>query len=274
MSTNFKSGNVEIREKRLKTVLTFQGKASELAEQGSQGKLKIGKFCYGQCGDCQEGCGKMLVYGIRDAAVISHAPIGCFATISGNYKECQGVADNRKKGKFNHHAICTNIQEKDTIYGAGEKLRTAIRQAKERYNPKVIFITSSCASGIIGDDIPGIAAEMQDEVGVPVVSIACEGFKSKIWSTGWDVGFNAILRAVVKPPEKKDEDVINIFNFAGTDRFTRLLGVIGLRPHYLPSVTTRAFTVYLRLRLQLHSESELQINGSARLQSLPAEKIR
>ena len=44
MSTNFIAGRVEIREKRLKTVLTFQGKASELAEQGSEGKLKIGKF--------------------------------------------------------------------------------------------------------------------------------------------------------------------------------------------------------------------------------------
>lgn len=238
MSTNFNSSRVEIREKRLKTVLTFQGKASELAEKGHEGKLKIGKFCYGQCGDCQEGCAKGLVYGIRDAAVVSHAPIGCFATIAGNYQECQGIADNRNKGKFDHHAICTNIQEKDTIYGAGEKLRTAIRQAKKRYNPKVIFVSSSCASGIIGDDIQGIASEMQEEVGVPVVSLACEGFKSKIWSTGWDAGFNAILRAVVKAPEKKDEDIVNIFNFAGTDRFTRLLGLINLKPHYLPYVTT------------------------------------
>ncbi len=43
--------------------------------------------------------------------------------------------------------------EKDTVYGGIEKLKTTIDEAYRRFNPKVIFVTTSCASEIIGDDV-------------------------------------------------------------------------------------------------------------------------
>ena len=44
-------------------------------------------------------------------------------------------------------------------------MRRSVRDAYIRYNPKVIYITTSCASGIIGDDVHSVADEMKD-VGV------------------------------------------------------------------------------------------------------------
>lgn len=229
---------VEIREKRLQTILTYHGDAKGLVEGSEKNELKIGRFNFSQCGNCQQGCAIMQVYSVLDAAVVSHSPIGCYAGISANYFTNTNVAQMRGKRDFHHHGICTNIQESDTIYGGINKLRHAVDEAYKRYNPKVIYITTSCASGIIGDDVQSLAEEMTDELGIPVFAVECEGFKSRIWSTGFDASFNAVLNAAVKPPKKKQEDLVNIFNFNGIDSFSPLLKTIGLRPNYLIETRT------------------------------------
>lgn len=229
---------VEIREKRLQTILTYNGDAKGLVEGSEKNSLKIGRFGFSQCGNCQEGCALMQVYSVHDAAVVVHSPLGCFGGIALRYLTFQKVAQNRGKKDFTHHAICTNIQESDTIYGGAEKLRKTVHEAYERYNPKTIYITTSCASGIIGDDVQAVAEEMSDELGIPVFAVECEGFKSRIWSTGFDASYNAVLNTALKPPKKKQSDLVNIFNFNGVDTFTPLLQTIGLRPNYLIETRT------------------------------------
>ncbi|MCR5126134.1 MAG: nitrogenase [Treponema sp.] len=229
---------VEIRETRLHTILTYNGDAKDLGKLSKENKLKIGNFKFSQCGNCQEGCAFMQVYSVHDAAVISHSPIGCYANVAERFLGMSNVAPIRGKTFFNHHSLCTNIQESDTIYGGAKKLRHAVEEAYKRYNPKVIYITTSCASGIVGDDVQSVAEEMSEELGIPVFAVECEGFKSRIWSTGFDAAFNGILQTALKPPKKKQNDLVNIFNFSGVDSFTPLLKTIGLRPNYL--VETRS----------------------------------
>jgi nitrogenase molybdenum-iron protein alpha chain len=74
---------------------------------------------------------------------------------------------------------------------------------------------------------------MEEELGYSIAPIYCEGFKSRIWSSGFDAGFHGVLRKLVKPATKRQEDLINIFNFEGTDTFTPLLGRLNLRVNYL-----------------------------------------
>ncbi len=238
MSSKLEDSSVTIRENRLHTILAYHGDASELNEKGKKKELRIGGYGYEQCGNCQEGCAGGEVYAILDAALVKHAPIGCYATVSASCVSEKSTARARKKEDFHNKAICTNILEEDTIYGGSEKLKTAIREAKRRYQPKVIFVTTSCASGIVGDDVQGIAKEMKEETGIPVVVISCEGFKSRIWSTGFDAAFHGILQEVVKKPLRKQEDLVNIFNFEGTDSFTPLLSHLNLRVNYLPAQST------------------------------------
>ena len=101
---------VEIREKRLQTILTYHGDAKGLVEGSEKNELKIGRFNFSQCGNCQQGCAIMQVYSVLDAAVVSHSPIGCYAGISANYFTNTNVAQMRGKKEFNHHIIYTNIQ--------------------------------------------------------------------------------------------------------------------------------------------------------------------
>ena len=70
------------------------------------------------------------------------------------------------------------------------------------------------------------------------MAIFCEGFRSRVWATGFDAAYHGILRKIVKPARQKQPDLINIINFQGRDVFTDLLGKLGLRPNYIVPYTT------------------------------------
>ena len=76
--------------------------------------------------------------------------------------------------------VGTDMNEQDTIFGSTQALGKIIREVNKRYSPKAIFVSSSCATGIIGEDIDSVVDEVRDEIDVPVVAVHCEGFKSRI----------------------------------------------------------------------------------------------
>ena len=121
-----------------------------------------------------------------------------------------------------------------------EKLRKALREAYKRQNPSVIFITTSCASGIIGDDVESVADEMEEELGVPIVPIACEGFKSKICASGFDAAFISINKYILKHQKvEKEAGLINLFapttvSYADQKEMERMLQLLGAKVNYIP----------------------------------------
>jgi nitrogenase molybdenum-iron protein alpha chain len=138
----------------------------------------------------------------------------------------------------NIRIICTNLDESDMVFGGIKKLKQSIKDAFERYSPKAIFLGTSCATGIIGEDMESVAAEAEDEIGIPVIPLACEGFRSKHWSTGFDATQHGILRKIVRKNPKKQEDLINVINLWGSDVFTPMLGELGLRVNYVVDLAT------------------------------------
>ncbi|MDR2501085.1 MAG: nitrogenase [Treponema sp.] len=232
MSYFFTTPGVEVRERRLHSVITYHGTAKDLYEKSLDRSHAPGDRSYSQCSCCMGSTASAVAH-IKDVALVCHAPIGCDAGMFGLVLQARGSALSRRQEPFDLHIISVNIQEKDTIFGATEKLKEAIREADRRFSPRAVMVTASCASGIIGDDIESAAEEMEAELGYPVAPVYCEGFKSKIWSTGFDAAFHAILRKLVKPPSQKQEDLINVFNFEGSDVFTPLLARMGLRVNYL-----------------------------------------
>ena len=233
MSTTIETAELEIRERRLHSVITYHGTATDLNEKSKKVALKCGSRTYQQCSDCSQGCAETVTYLLKDAAVLIHSPIGCCS--SPVHAEFQGETVTRARGIDPQRAkiICTNIREEDTIYGAGEKLKKAAREAVRRFNPAAIFIHSSCAASIIGEDLEKYADDLEDELGIKIIPVYCEGFRSRIWSTGFDAAYHGILRKIVQPPRKKETDLVNLFNFMGTDSFRPLLNKLGLRVNYL-----------------------------------------
>nr|WP_092071837.1 nitrogenase component 1 [Dendrosporobacter quercicolus]NSL49470.1 nitrogenase [Dendrosporobacter quercicolus DSM 1736]SDM30299.1 nitrogenase molybdenum-iron protein alpha chain [Dendrosporobacter quercicolus] len=236
---NIKEAEVRTREARLGSITGFAGTAAELTGCSRAGTLKDSDRSFSQCMGCSSGNAFCQLSMITDACVVNHAPIGCagdFFTFNFVYRV--GQMERGLPPAIGRY-FNTNIEENDTIFGAVRKLEDTIRTAARKVQPKAIFITTSCASGIIGDDVEGVANELSDELGIPVVACFCEGFKSKIWTTGFDAAYHAVVRRIVKPPEKKSNK-INIINFWGSHIFDELLQELGYEAEYIMPFSTVA----------------------------------
>jgi nitrogenase molybdenum-iron protein alpha chain len=238
LSINIKSPEVETRESRLGSITGFGGTAGQLCSSSRNGKLCDKRRSFSQCLGCSSGNALCQLVMIQDAVVVNHAPIGCSADFQ-DYNFTNRVGQRKRDLPLrNVRLLNTNLEEKDMIYGGIFKLEKTVEEAYRRFNPKAIFVTTSCASGIIGDDVEGATDKLQEKLGIPVIYISCEGFRSRIWTTGFDAAYHGILRKIVKPPVEKRKDVINVINFWGSDIFTDLFGRIGLKPNYIVPFST------------------------------------
>ncbi len=242
---------VESRELRLGSIISWNGSTEELLKESNyEGRSEKKKGC---CGNRGEGCKlcelnlpfsqqtmcchaiiETQVANITDCVLVEHSPIGCSARLPRINITYNQTLARRGKEPQTIRVLSTNLQENDMVFGATAKLERTVREAYERYSPKAIFVSLACTTAIIGEDIISAANELQDELGIPVIPLECEGFKSKHWSTGFDIAQHAVLRSIVrKNPKKHQDDLINIFALYGSDYFTPLLKPLGLRVNYI-----------------------------------------
>jgi nitrogenase molybdenum-iron protein alpha chain len=246
MAINLDTSVVVNREQRLGTIIAWDGGASELADKSEYSRASCGSVCGDRrsrlcetTGPFTQGscCSEMMVEcqagQVRGAALIQHSPIGCAASQVGNNMAFRiGMAMTGNPIE-NLRWISTNLKEQDMVYGGVERLEQSIRDAWERQKPQVIFIATSCATGIIGDDVDGASTRLEAELGIPVIPLHCEGFKSKHWSTGFDAAQHGILRQIVKKDPTKQEDLVNVIKLWGSDVFTPMFKELDLRVNYV-----------------------------------------
>ncbi|MCX7772075.1 MAG: nitrogenase [Clostridia bacterium] len=233
MSINLHVSSAGTRENRLGSITGYNGDLKDLVQQSKCGSLKDRDRCFSQSSTCLSGCALGQLSGIRDIAIINHAPSGCTATAAGVDVLNRQLAS--KIGITNATVfIGTNMDEKDTVFGATQGLREIVLEVYNRYQPKAIFIGTSCVTGIIGEDVDSIVEELKEEIPVPIAAVHCEGFKSRIWASGFDAADHAVLTSLVKPPERKN-NVINFKNFFESARaeITELFANFGVRPQFL-----------------------------------------
>ncbi|MDP4145111.1 MAG: nitrogenase component 1 [Bacillota bacterium] len=230
------------RENRPYAITDGGGHSSKLSENFKKRCLKNAERSFAQTTQCQEINSISALLSMEDAAFVVHAPNGCVGCVSfmndyfkvGQYH--RGIKNIR-----NARYIVTSIDEKDVVFGGEKKLRKAVLDLNSRYNPNIIFVFTSCASGIIGDDVDAVINNLQEEIEAIVVPIHCEGFKSKVPATGFDTAFNAIVKYVLKKDEKpeKEAGLINVFattsiGYKDQLEIERLLEVLGLHVNYIP----------------------------------------
>ena len=211
MAINLNHSNVATRENRIGSITGYIGTLRNLAKQSECGTLKGCSRCFSQSSTCLSSCALAQLSAIRDVAIIHHGPAGCSVASAGAYYLDKVMA--KKRGVTNHTVyVGTDMNEKDTIFGSADALRRIILEVNKRYSPKAIFVASSCATGIIGEDIDSVVDDVRDEIDVPIAAVHCEGFKSRIWATGFDISDHAVLSAIVQPPKQK-RNTINFKNF-------------------------------------------------------------
>jgi nitrogenase molybdenum-iron protein alpha chain len=226
---NLANPSLPVREQRLGSIINYDGTAADLAAQSREGRLRDRACSFTQVSSCASSCAVCLLSLIQDAAVVNHGPLGCSGDFSAfNLVHRYGLV-KRNQAAANVRMVSSNLGESDAIFGGETKLEQAIRDAFARFNPKVIFVTASCASAITGEDIDALTLRLEEELGVPIGTVHCEGFRSKVWTTGFDAAYHAILRKVVKPPREKHPDVVNVITFWGQDVFSELFARLGLK---------------------------------------------
>jgi nitrogenase molybdenum-iron protein alpha chain len=237
-NTNLALPNVQIREIRINSLTGYQGTAEGLVKESACG-LKDKSRSFSQCLGCATSKAACMTILIQDGAVISHGPVGCSSCLhefAFTYRVNSYLRDvpNVTQRKI----FSTNLTENDTVYGGAAKLDATIREVKERVNPNAIFVITTCAAGIIGDDVESVCDEVSEEIDIPVVAIFCEGFRSKVWTTGFDAAYHGIARKLIKKPQTRRTDVINVINFWGSDIFTEWFAPFGATPNYITPYST------------------------------------
>lgn len=230
-----------IRESRPNRINDLGTTGAQAEEDFRKGCLKRADRSFSQGLQCQQINSLAALESIEDSVLIAHSPQGCVGCATAG-------ADGYRVGQIhrgvehvrNTRIFCTNLDQKSVIFGGEQKLRDTVALAVERYNPKLVFIFSSCASGIIGDDIDAIAANLQDEYDAVIVPVHCEGFKSKICASGFDAAFIAINKYILKGQKiEKQDNLVNLFaptsiSYADQKEMERMLSLIGMEANYIP----------------------------------------
>ena len=211
MPFNFSNANIAIRENRLGSITGFVGDLQTLVSKSEDGTLRNRERCFSQSSSCLSGCALNALAAIRNVAVVYHAPSGCTAMASNDAVKFGQIAARVNK-TTNSVFVCTDLNEKDTVFGATKDLEAIIRHTYEAYKPDAIFVSTSCVSGVTGEDVDGVASDLDKELPIPVIPVHCEGFKSRIWASGFDISDHAVLQGIVQPPKQKRR-TINIKNF-------------------------------------------------------------
>lgn len=113
------------------------------------------------------------------------------------------------------------MQDSNIVFGGEQRLRQAIREAYELFQPYSISVFSTCPIGLIGDDIHAVCREMKAELGINVFGFSCEGYRGVSQSAGHHIANNKIFSDVVglrTLPERKGKFQINMmgeYNIGG-----------------------------------------------------------
>lgn len=183
---------------------------------------------------------------IESLVILFHSPQGCSTSLwflwggAFSLKSIEASASRK-------HAITlsTNLNETDIVYGAEEKLKKALLDIKEKYNPKYVAVLSSCCSGIIGENIESIVKEMSKTTDMNIGWLDTSGFKSWYWPNGYDYAHNFIVNNIL--PDKEDvqktkEKTINIITYGNAaavdekecERLICELGIKAFHPFEVP----------------------------------------
>ena len=182
-------------------------------------------------GCCYAGCKGVVLAPIKDAAIIVHGPIGCSFYTWGTRRHKAKGDENTKN--FLEYCFSTDMQEADIVFGGEKKLRQAIKEVVEIFNPATVMICSTCPVGLIGDDIHAVAAEAEALYGIKVMAFSCEGYKGVSQSGGHHIASNGLIKHVIgtgdtRVPKQFAINILGEYNIGGDGwEINRVLKRIG-----------------------------------------------
>jgi len=157
-------------------------------------------------------CGsRVVLYPIADALHLIHGPIGCAAYT-------WDIRGSLSSGPELHRlSFCTDLQERDVIFGGENKLYGSLIELIDKHLPKAAFVYTTCIVGVIGDDVERICRRVEKEKGIPVIPVQAPGFQGSK-KDGYRVACESIFKLVGtknRPVPAKSINILGDFNLAG-----------------------------------------------------------
>lgn len=221
-----------IREKRLNTIAAYYGTVEAILREYYDGKLKQRVRTFSQDTDNDIFYALQVINTIEEAGIVIHGPRGC-GIIENHY--------NTENGVDTKWAV-TNIQEEDSILGSDRKLKKAIEILYKKNRPKLLFVLTTAVVAINNDDVVSVTQELTDELGIPVIPVYTDGFRSKLGVSGFDTAIHSIIKHLLPlKPERKD--FINVISLSENretlEEISRLITSLGVEINVFPRFSNK-----------------------------------
>jgi len=161
---------------------------------------------------CAFAGSKGVVLGpVKDILDLTHGPVGCSYYTWGTRRNLVQAAEG--EDNFTGYCLSTDLKETDIVFGAEKKLAKALREAYTIFKPECICVYATCPVGLIGDDIEAVCKNAQEELGITVFSVRCEGYRGVSQSAGHHLASNALMEHLIGTEEVEDPGPfdINVF---------------------------------------------------------------
>jgi len=189
--------------------VVFHGKLSELYRLAKEGKIPT-HLQGSHTRPCKFWTAMKILSGVRNSVVITHGPSGCAFGVKQAYK----LTNSRNSGSPYEPVLSTAIDQTRIVYGGDRELKVAIREVEEKYHPDVIFVATSCAAGIIGDNVDAVVDSMRPEIHAKMLPIHCEGFAGE-YRSGFDLVFRELVKLMEPPTDEKRATLAKSVNIVG-----------------------------------------------------------
>ena len=165
--------------------------------------------------------------GIQDAVIVVNGPLWCYFFAMRHIEHSQST--------ISHRMVCTQLDNDAIVFGAEEYLYDALVPYVEQ-PPALLAIVSSCAAGLIGDDIEAIARGAG--ITCPIVALDTSGLVGS-FADGWDKAARTALSVLLPERQEPQVNTVNLIGMTsayyngGNDvrELVRLLEMAGYTVH-------------------------------------------
>jgi len=181
-------------------------------------------------GGCAFAGAQITLFPFADAAHLVHGPITCL----GSSWETRATLTSWPGRDLTQVGLTTDLSTKDVVFGAEEKLASAIDAVVDRYRPQAVFVYATCVTALTGEDIDLACRRAAERHDLPCVPVHAPGFVGSK-NLGSRLGGEAVLRHLIGTAEPDrttpfDINLVGEYNVTGDMwQYKPLLEEAGIR---------------------------------------------
>ncbi len=161
----------------------------------------------------------MAVGGIRDGLLVVVGTDEC------TYYTKSMTIHSERFGGISGRCVSVVLDDRDVTFGSTQKMYDAFEDIMKEYQPKCVFLVTTCVVEIIGDDYDALADDLSNTYGIPVLPVHTEHFKCEDHFPGLERTITVCADMMEAQPRGNAVNILGqrMGDFATTELYRRLL---------------------------------------------------